>query len=634
MLGLGLRPASIATLAQAIRGLVLPLSLPNGATFATDAPAGTVIWAAGNLPDGAAVTFSPNDGRVAVDNAGRLVVGLSASSAGTIAGSVTVALPKGGATKTYSVPIKVTSAVTNAYPTRPVITGTPMSGEMLTSYVGNLGAGAGQWYRAGAATGNTGATYPLTDADIGSSLTYRFTPSGGVAVESPPTDPVLQATYLVDEQGNRLVDEAGNFLTDGYNYSFVQLTDESGNVLTDENGDALCDTVATPVQQQVRLLVPYSPSSNTFNQLSLTTQPFTFAIADADRYVMAATGVPFQIYAPNMLRVEIWTAGVVVATLVGGDALGYFRGTLDLSRFTNGPRWFEVRAYDKSTVGGSSVAIFAGFHLFLTGGTNANTSALPAGAAGLALQWQDDFTSLSISRSSMNDGSTWYDQMPQGGNFGDQIFTAAASPQNPFQSVGSFLRIREQYDPNFAGGQSGTKHWSGGLLSTAFPDGTTSVQTGHGYYEARVLLPFGSGTWPAFWLLDKDRLSDPNKTYTSREQDIFEQYGPNMERFTASVHRYLAVSRADTQTYKIVGTPDLRWEFHRIGWLQTPNGVRLYFDDVPVMSDTYFKTSGPNDALNFILLNLALTPGPSNAPETVPPGSYHDMFVDSVRYYA
>jgi len=635
MLGLGLRPATLAPLALAVKGPALPLALPTTATFATDAPAGTVIWAGANIPTGTALAFSPNDGRVVGSGSNRLVVGLSASSAAPISGSVTLTLPNGGASKTYPVTITVTQAITNAYATRPVITGTPLSSEVLTAYTGNLGAGAGQWYRSGSATGATASTYTLSDADIGFTFTYRYTPSGGSMVESAPTDIVQQADYLTDAAANRITDASGNTITLGYNYAYNAITDASGNIITDASGNSLSIVSSAPVQQQLRLLVPASPSSNTFNQNTLTTAPITFAMADLDRYMPATTGVPWQIYAPNMSRVEVWAAGAAIATVIGSDALGYFRGTLDLSGYVNGPRWFEVRAYDKSTIGGSSVSILAGVHLFVTGGKNANKSQLPAAAQanGFALQFIDDFATLSVSASQTNDGSRWYDGMPNNRVFGDQIFTRAASAQNPFTILGSFLRIRETYDVNFAGGQSGLKHWFSGILASVFPDGTTNIPVGNGYYEADIMVPTGSGTWPAFWLLDQDVVKDSSRTYSHREID-FEQYNYQQTQWTATTHRYAATTAADTSSFKRIVTPEQKWEFHRVGFNVSDTKIDYYYDDVLVFSDTNFVTSGPNPQNNMVLFNLALTPGGNNSPETPSPGGYYDMLVDSFRYYA
>lgn len=628
---------SAATSAISAAAPVLATLTPSKATFTTDAPAGTVIWVAANKTTGSTITFSPNDGRVAVDNAGRLVVGLSASSVGTITGSLVEKLDGAtGSPKTSPITITVTQPVSNAAATRPMVTGTPMSSEVLTAYVGNLGSGSGQWLRSGTAiSGATSNTYTLTDADIGSVLSYRYTPSSGSAVVSAPTDVVQQVDYLTDAAGNRITDASGNPITLGYNYAYNPITDASGNVITDNAGNPICTVSPAPVQQQVRLLAPFSPSSNTFNQNTLPTAPITFAMADVDRYVPAVAGVPWQIYAPNMSRVEVWAAGAAIATVVGSDAQGYFRGTLDLSGYLNGPRWFEVRAFDKSTIGGSSVSIQAGVHLVITGGKNANKSQLPAAAQanGFALQFIDDFSTLSVSQSQTNDGARWYDNMPNNRVFGDQIFTRASSAQNPFTILGSFLRIRETYDANFAGGQSGLKHWFSGLLASAFPDGTTNIPTANGYYEADIMVPTGSGTWPAFWLLDQDVVKDATRQYSHREID-FEQYNYQQTFWTATTHRYAASTAADTFTNKRIVTPEQKWEFHRVGFFVSDTKIDYYYDDVLVFSDTNFVTSGPNPRNNMVLFNLALTPGGNNSPETPPPGSYYDMFVDSFRYYA
>ncbi|KAB0682008.1 hypothetical protein [Aureimonas leprariae] len=75
-------------------GPLINLAL-SAATFIAGAAAGTLIGNITNVPAGATPVFTPNDGRVAVagdaTNGWKLVVGLTAASAGTIAGTITAA---------------------------------------------------------------------------------------------------------------------------------------------------------------------------------------------------------------------------------------------------------------------------------------------------------------------------------------------------------------------------------------------------------------------------------------------------------------------------------------------------------------------------------------------------------------
>jgi lysophospholipase L1-like esterase len=80
------------------------------ATFAANLAAGQVIGAIGNRAPGSTLSITPNDGRLAIDVSGNLVVGLSASSVGSF--NVTLRESLGGRTRDTVVLITVTAPVT------------------------------------------------------------------------------------------------------------------------------------------------------------------------------------------------------------------------------------------------------------------------------------------------------------------------------------------------------------------------------------------------------------------------------------------------------------------------------------------------------------------------------------------
>lgn len=89
------------------------------------------------------------------------------------------------------------------------ITGTPAVGETLTAVLPTGVTGTVQWLRAGVAiAGAVSTTYVLQSADLGTELSYRFTPtaySAGAGVTVITSTPVL-----VDRAGNTVTDRAGN----------------------------------------------------------------------------------------------------------------------------------------------------------------------------------------------------------------------------------------------------------------------------------------------------------------------------------------------------------------------------------------------------------------------------------------
>ncbi len=135
----------------------------------------------------------------------------------------------------------------------------------------------------------------------------------------------------------------------------------------------------------------------------------------------------------------------------------------------------------------------------------------------------------------------------------------------------------------------------------------------YGYVEARIKVPAGIGTWPAFWMLGdafgRDA-ADPLKSNWPHvgEIDIMEHLGREPDLVMGTVHGpgYAgagSIGRWNRQDFPIAD------EFHTyaIDWDQ--DGIRWYFD-----GEQYFDLSrdGVNDrewvfdAPFFIILNLAL----------------------------
>ena len=54
----------------------------------------------------------------------------------------------------------------------------------------------------------------------------------------------------------------------------------------------------------------------------------------------------------------------------------------------------------------------------------------------------------------------------------------------------------------------------------------------YGYFEARLKLPTGKGTWPAFWMMPKNFTSWPG----DGEVDIMEEVGYHPNYVSSSIH--------------------------------------------------------------------------------------------------
>ena len=146
----------------------------------------------------------------------------------------------------------------------------------------------------------------------------------------------------------------------------------------------------------------------------------------------------------------------------------------------------------------------------------------------------------------------------------------------------------------------------------------------------RAKLPRGIGTWPAFWLLTRNGLTD--LTVTRGEIDVLEQYGSSPDKIHSSVHLWPPTARnaggLPNHWYKsekvVVG--DMSSAYHRYGCLVKPDWVVMYYDGAEIArirSMPQYRTPV------YMLVNLAMHEkniGHATSPSV--------MLVDYVRAYA
>ena len=235
----------------------------------------------------------------------------------------------------------------------------------------------------------------------------------------------------------------------------------------------------------------------------------------------------------------------------------------------------------------------------------------------------DDFNTLSVSASN-NERATWSAHTPWNGDFGDARFidpiAIYADPEKnePFFVKNGILTIRARKHEN---GQ-----WTSGLISSA--DATTAgFALQYGYFETRMKLPPGPGTWPAFWLAASNRKGDKTP---SVEIDIIEYYGQFTGAYHSVLHVWDTVDPKKTQSEdRITTVPDgsLVADFHTYGAEVTKDWIIYYLDRKEVFR---MKTPPEHTKPLMMLVNLALgsgwpidkTPNPS------------DLLVDYVYAFA
>jgi hypothetical protein len=154
-----------------------------------------------------------------------------------------------------------------------------------------------------------------------------------------------------------------------------------------------------------------------------------------------------------------------------------------------------------------------------------------------------------------------------------------------------------------------SKRWTSGKFTTLGKQHFT-----YGYFEARMKMPSGGGTWPAFWTLGTNIGTVPWPL--SGELDIMEYAGNSPKKSTSAGHYRNSSGNHEYKSGSQNHTTDLSSEFHTYGMLWTPNEVTYSFN-----GETFFvlKKSmtglanwpfGPSAAgvhpKMYLILNLAM----------------------------
>ncbi|WP_206520283.1 glycoside hydrolase family 16 protein [Altererythrobacter sp. BO-6] len=233
-----------------------------------------------------------------------------------------------------------------------------------------------------------------------------------------------------------------------------------------------------------------------------------------------------------------------------------------------------------------------------------------------SLFWSDEFDDLSIGDWLLN-GKRWIAHTPWAGDFGDAQFTDPG-PDGPFSIEDGKLVITARRNRD--------GKWTSGLISAA-DQAAAGVAMQYGYFEARMRVTPGPGTWAAFWLYNRASRNDPR---TGFEIDAIEYYGHDPASYFATWHINPTELSGDKKSGGTMQIPieegTMTRNFHMIGVDVTPEIVTYFFDRKPVWRH---PTPKEHDAPLFPLVNLALGSGYSI--ENTPNPS--QLEVDYVRLY-
>jgi beta-glucanase (GH16 family) len=238
---------------------------------------------------------------------------------------------------------------------------------------------------------------------------------------------------------------------------------------------------------------------------------------------------------------------------------------------------------------------------------------------GWQLVWHDEFDGAEI------DTANWtYDLGAGEGGWGNgeaQVYTSNAENARVENGLLIIEARREEND-------------NGGVTFTSARLKTQGLQTfQYGRIEARLKVPVGAGTWPAFWMLGANitEFGWPD----CGEIDIMEYVGREPDLIMGTLHGpgysgAAGLSRWNRQTY------DIADDFHTYAIEWETDEIRWYYDGVRYHSVTRADVGEREwvfDQPFFIILNLALGGhlGGLIHPDTAFPVQYS---VDYVRVYA
>lgn len=155
----------------------------------------------------------------------------------------------------------------------------------------------------------------------------------------------------------------------------------------------------------------------------------------------------------------------------------------------------------------------------------------------------------------------------------------------------------------------------------------------YGYFEARLQLPSGKGTWPAFWMMPKNLTSWPG----DGEIDIMEEVGYRPNYVSSAIHCNAYNHTINTEKTKDMYLASAQTEFHIYALEWTESYIRTYVDGKELFyfenDNTGNKNTWPFNTDFYIKLNLAWGGnwgGAEGVDESVLPATYK---VDYVRVF-
>ena len=206
----------------------------------------------------------------------------------------------------------------------------------------------------------------------------------------------------------------------------------------------------------------------------------------------------------------------------------------------------------------------------------------------------------------------WHDEFDKAGVLNGDDWTHEVWPR------GQVNNELQAYVDGEYNGRRVTEVKGGKLHITAFEDGGNvysgrvyaQVNTGwqYGYFEAKIKLPKGKGTWPAFWMMPSNNDFGVNPWPNCGEIDIMEEVGVVPGEVSSTIHcrRYNNGGTAIEHRARMVPTAESAYHIYSMEW--TADYITFYVDRVELFTyhnDGKGVETWPFNRPFYPILNLA-----------------------------
>lgn len=319
-----------------------------------------------------------------------------------------------------------------------------------------------------------------------------------------------------------------------------------------------------------------SDSDDSPNEIGLTVSDIHFSKSSGQRQI--------KVSAPSEWNAECDVAWISVSPTHSTQKSSYIMVTVESNDYNS------IRSGHVTITSGDAKAVIDVEQAANT--ESSLTDSLQCFLPGYELVWHDEFNS----GTTLNSDDWTHEVWPKG-----QV-------NNELQAY-----VNGEYN-----GKRVTEIQDGKLLIHAFKD-NGNVYSGrvyaqynmgwqYGYFEAKIKLPSGKGTWPAFWMMPANNDYNKNPWPNCGEIDIMEEVGVVPGEVSSTIHckRYNNGGTAKEHRAMMLKTAETEYHIYSMEW--TDEYMTFYVDRKELF--TYHNDGGgvdtwPFDKPFYLILNLA-----------------------------